>query len=71
MQDAALKDKDAAVSANAEDGPSMIFGEWNFPSEKTGDIIVKVYDAETNEIVRKFLREDKGSVANILERAGF
>lgn len=72
MQDAALKDKDAAVSANAEDGPKYDFRRIEFSiHEKTGDIIVKVYDAETNEIVREIPPEKiKDLVANILERAG-
>jgi uncharacterized FlaG/YvyC family protein len=71
-KDAALKDKDAAVSANAEDGPKYDFRRMEFSiHEKTGDIIVKVYDAETNEIVREIPPEKiKDLVANILERAG-
>jgi len=39
--------------------------------EKTGDVMVKVYDAETNEIIREIPPEKiKDMIANMLERAG-
>src|SRR5690554_4867324 len=73
MKDSIVENKDPANSTRStdyrQDGSNRKI-EY-FIHEKTGDIMIKVYDAETNEIVREIPPEKiKDIIANILERAG-
>ena len=73
MKESVAGDSDLSNSAQTKDSGSDSNNRkiQFFIHEKTGDIIVKVYDAETNEVIREIPPEKiKDMVANMLERAG-
>lgn len=73
MKDSSVNDRDAANSTKTTgDKPEYNYRKIELSvHEKTGDIMIKVYDTETNEVIREIPPEKiKDMVANMLERAG-